>query len=243
MKKQALFLAIPNFVTATFLAASFAAVPALAMDKLPKASAAQEAQAPNDLEAKIISEVLTQFFNSLRRVSVDFQLNSLVLDSQKETTRDVVVTAQAYFDKNISVNLFETSSNLLRNTEAIIPRVTVDAKDLYAKGSYREYPTNNGPVIEGRLDFANFKTGKTRFVNIRAENDIIPNIFSITLRSAKLNIKDGQIKGSCDSEKVITDIHTGQTKSVKMICEVSGTLKDSEYSLKVRYVDAVKNEK
>lgn len=237
MKKQTRSITISPLLIAAALTSGFMATPALAADKMPQVNQ-QAAQAPNAMDARILSEVLTQFFNSLRRVSVDFQLNALVLDSQKDTTRDIVVSAQAYFDKNISVNLFEPSSNVIRNTESIIPRITVDAKDLFAKGSYREYPTNNGPVIQGNLEFANFKTGKSRFVNIRAENDIIPNIFSITLKSAQLNIKDGQVKGSCESEKNITDIQTGRTKSVKMICEVTGTLKDSEYSLKVRYVDA-----
>lgn len=236
MKKQSRSLTISPLLIAAALTSGFMATPGLAADKMPQVQ--QAAQAPNAMDARILSEVLTQFFNSLRRVSVDFQLNALVLDSQKDTTRDIVVSAQAYFDKNISVNLFEPSSNVIRNTESIIPRITVDAKDLFAKGSYREYPTNNGPVIQGNLEFANFKTGKSRFVNIRAENDIIPNIFSITLKSAQLNIKDGQVKGSCESEKNITDIQTGRIKSVKMICEVTGTLKDSEYSLKVRYVDA-----
>lgn len=238
MKKQTRSLTISPLLVAAALTSGFMATPAFAADKVPQVLNQQAAQAPNAMDSRILSEVLTQFFNSLRRVSIDFQLNSLVLDSQKDTTRDIVVNAQAYFDKNISVNLFEPSSNVIRNTESIIPRITVDAKDLFAKGSYREYPTNNGPVIQGNLEFANFKTGKSRFVNIRAENDIIPNIFSITLKSAQLNIKDGQVRGSCESEKNITDIQTGRTKSVKMICEVTGTLKDSEYSLKVRYVDA-----
>lgn len=238
MKKQTRSLTISPLLIAAALTSGFMATPALAADKMPQVLNQQAAQAPNAMDSRILSAVLTQFFNSLRRVSVDFQLNALILDSQKDTTRDIVVSAQAYFDKNISVNLFEPSSNVIRNTESIIPRITVDAKDLFAKGSYREYPTNNGPVIQGNLEFANFKTGKSRYVNIRAENDIIQNIFSITLRSAQLNIKDGQVRGSCESEKNITDIQTGHTKSVKMICEVTGTLKDSEYSLKVRYVDA-----
>ena len=180
MKKQVYFSTISPLLVAAVLTCSFSTASVFAADQLPKVPVSPVAQAPNAMESKIMSAVLTQFFNSLRRVSIDFQLNSLVIDSQTGTTRDVVALAQAYFDKNISVNLFETSSTLVRNTETIIPRVMIDAKDLFAKGSYREFPTNSGPVVEGRLEFANFKTGKTRFVNINAGNDIIPSIFSIT---------------------------------------------------------------
>ena len=235
MKAKFPFIKVSPILAAAALTASFISSPALA-DKMPKVNP-QQAEAPSALEARIISEVLTQFFNSLRRVNVDFQLNSLILSSDKPTTRDVVVNAQAYFAKDITVDLFQAPTDLIKNTDAIIPRINVDAKDLFAKGTYREYPTSQGPVVQGSLDFANFKTGKPRFVNIKAENDLIPNIFSITLQSAKLSIKDGQVRGSCESEKNLTDIHTGKVKAVKMICEVKGTINNGEYSLEVKYVD------
>lgn len=214
---------------------------AMAADANPTVAAQQE--------PSIMTQLLEQVLNSVEQSAVDLNIDGITIDSQaKETvkTDSVRLNGMIDFGSDWQVNLVNSSSGDKNSSmEKITPKLSADAKDLKLAVDVKMLPASVS--IDARFFSSYDKKAKKwipRPLTLKVTNQMKMALMTIRLHSLKAtkkaNAKDPNIQdiaGSCESDKILLDLATGQNKLVPVDCQFSGTMSDQGYKIQFKYAN------
>ncbi|HEX7675325.1 MAG TPA: hypothetical protein VF412_14210 [Bdellovibrio sp.] len=129
--------------------------------------------------------------------------------------------------------------------EKITPKLSADAKDLKLAVDVKMLPASVS--IDARFFSSYDKKAKKwipRPLTLKVTNQMKMALMTIRLHSLKAtkkaNAKDPNIQdisGSCESDKILLDLTTGQNKLVPVDCQFSGTMSDQGYKIQFKYAN------
>lgn len=203
-----------------------------------------EAKQPmSEEEASISDVIIGQLLDSVDKASVDFEVNG-TFESDKGFILDgLTLNGLLKFNSDWKIDIGEKrkSSTQLKK---VMPVIKMDAKNLVA--SAKIMATSDIKNID--LDFFERYDAKKgwlrRPLTLSISNQFNKSLITIRFNWLKAIIissqdssKPNQIKGSCYSEKILTDFQTGKPKTVPVQCEFDGYYSDKGHKINFKYVN------
>lgn len=203
-------------------------------------------QPMSKVEAESSNDIIEQLLNSIEQAKIDFQVVA-TSDSEKGFLLDALtVEGLVQFNSDWSVDLTENEAD--KQLKKVVPKIHLDGKNLIAAANVTA--TNDFMNID--LDFYDYYDKKSAKWVPRPLTVVISNQLNTSLITLKFTAVHAQItqasspgepnkiKGSCYSEKKLTDFTTGKTMTVPVKCEFDGYYTDKGHKINFKYVNAAR---
>lgn len=219
---------------------------------LSLSSWAQKAPALTEKEEnKVMTRVMEQILNSIDQSAIDLNINGISVDTKDETPLqmdDVRLNGMVSFAGNWQVDLVEVKDQSEKSLQMkkVYPKLHGDAKNLKLAVDLKMVP--NLMTLEAKFFSHHDRTKKqwiARPLTIKISNQMNKELLTIRLYSLKAEKKVSTknpdvevISGTCQSDKILLDLTTGQNRQVPVDCTFSGTLSKTEgHKLQFRYAN------
>lgn len=201
----------------------------------------------DSVQARLFEQVL----NSIEQGSVDLNVNDLSISNDSATQKtdvemkDLTLTGILQFGSDWTVNLISSSSPSTENDpmQKVYPKLQAGAANLDLAVNVKM--TSQNATIDahfyGGYDRKN-KKWIPRPLVLKVSNQLNKSLLTIRIRSLtaekKVNANNPKVQdivGSCDSDKIVYDFISGQSKTLTVDCSFSGTMTDQGYKLNFKY--------
>ncbi|MDG0817223.1 hypothetical protein [Bdellovibrio svalbardensis] len=207
------------------------------------------ADTKSNSENAVMTQMLEQVLNSVEQSAVDLNIDGISIDSEAKqvTTDSVRLSGMISFGSDWQVELVPPSSDEKANDslKKINPKLLADAKDLKLAVDLKMLA--NSVTIDARF-FSRYDSKAKKWIarplTLKVANQMNMALMTIRMHSLKAvkkandknpNIQD--ISGTCESDKILLDLTTGQNKQVPVDCRFSGTMTEKGYKIHFKYAN------
>ncbi|WP_413291095.1 hypothetical protein [Bdellovibrio sp. HCB337] len=206
---------------------------------------------PSPNEAKIMSALVEQVLNSIDKASLDIEFDGLSIqggNGENKIEADYAsLSGMVQFNRDWNVDIMPpgTGGNVDPQISRLYPEVGADSKNLVAGVSV----VMRGQNIDTSLRFFSGYDSKSqswlaRPLTLQVSNQMNKALLSIRLHSLSakvtanaVNPSQKDVKGTCESDKMLLDLVTGKNKIVKVGCEFDGNFSDKGYQINFKYMN------
>ncbi len=213
-------------------------------------SVAMAAETNSSSDNVVMTQFLEQVLNSVEQSAVDLNIDGMTIDSEAKEpvkTDSVRLSGMISFGSDWQVDLTsptpgEKESSSLKK---INPKLLADAKDLKLAVDLKMLPAS--VTIDAKF-FSRYDSKAKKWIprplTLKVANQMNMALMTIRIHSLKAlkktndknpNIQD--VSGSCESDKILLDLTTGQNKQVPVDCQFSGTMTEKGYKIHFKYAN------